>query len=384
MEHRRSAKWRTYVRERNAASKVERDEKRAFEKRLAKEIGLNRRGFFKYVTSKLTVRPKTSALRNENGEMIHDDKEMCNLSNRYFHSLFNQPTQEEDSPDMDYLCNENIGDMNVSPEIVKERLEALNRFKESGPDNIHPHVLKETSVCVPLSMIFKESLEVGETPEDWRSANVTPIFKKGDRNDPANYRPVSLTSQVCKVLESIVREKMFEHLKSNNLLSNEQHGFREGRSCLSNLLTTLEDWTNILEDGDCVDVAYLDFRKAFDLVSHNHLLLKLKKHGINGQILNWIKAFLENRKQRVVIRSSKSEELDVLSGVPQGSVLGPILFLIFINDLPKCTTCPVCLFADDSKIYCRVPRVNKNDPEQEEACKNLQKDLLKLQKWTTK
>ena len=194
MEHRISTKWKTYVKERNAASKVERDEKRAFEKRLAKEIGLNRRGFFKYVTSKLTVRPKTSALRNENGEMIHDDKEMCNLSNRYFHSLFNQPTQEEDSPDMDYLCNENIGDMNVSPEIVKERLEALNRFKESGPDNIHPHVLKETSVCVPLSMIFKESLEVGETPEDWRTVYVTPIFKKGDRNDPAIYRPVSLTS----------------------------------------------------------------------------------------------------------------------------------------------------------------------------------------------
>ena len=290
IEHKISAKWRTYVRKRNAASKVERDERRAFEKRLAKEIGLNRRGFFKYVNSKLTVRPKISALINENGEMIHDDKEMCDLSNRYFHSSFNQPTHEEDLPDMDYLCNENIGDINMSPEVVRKRLEALNRFKGSGPDNIHPHVLKETaaSVSVPLSMIFKESLEVGETPEDWRSANVTPIFKKGDRNDPANYRPVSLTSQVCKVLESIVREKMFEHLKRNNLLSNEQHGFREGRSCLSNLLTTLEDWTSILEDGDCIDVAYLDFHKAFDLVSHNHLLLKLKKHGINGQIFNWI------------------------------------------------------------------------------------------------
>ena len=160
MEHSISAKWRTYVKERNAASKVERDERRAFEKRLAKEIGLNRRGFFKYVNSKLTVRPKISALRNENGEMIHDDKEMCDLSNRYFHSSFNQPTQGEDLPDMDYLCNENIGDIIVSPEIVKNRLEALNRFKGSGPDNIHPHVLKETakSVCVPLSMIFKESL----------------------------------------------------------------------------------------------------------------------------------------------------------------------------------------------------------------------------------
>ena len=133
-----------------------------------------------------------------------------------------------------------------------------------------------------------------------------------------------------------------------------------------------------------MDVAYLDFRKAFDLVSHKHLLLKLEKHGIKGQILNWIKAFLENRRQKVVIRGYESDELDVLSGVPQGSVLGPILFLLFINDLPKCTTCPVCLFADDSKIYCRVPRVNNGKPELEGAHEALQNDLKELHKWATK
>ena len=120
--------------------------------------------------------------------------------------------------------------------MVKTKLIGLNRFKGSGPDNIHPHVLKETasSVCFPLSTIFKDSLQSGETPDDWRKANITPIFKKGDRNDPANYRPVSLTSQVCKVMESIIRGQLFEHLKSKNLLSEEQHGFREGRSCLTN------------------------------------------------------------------------------------------------------------------------------------------------------
>ena len=149
-------------------------------------------------------------------------------------------------------------------------------------------------------------------------------------------------------------------------------------------MTTLEDWTSMLEDGDCVDVAYLDFRKAFDLVSHKHLLLKLQNHGINGQVLKWVKAFLENRKQKVVIRGVESENLDVLSGVPQGSVLGPILFLIFINDLPKCTNCPVCLFADDSKIYCRVPRENNNDPKLEGARENLQRDLQELENWANK
>ncbi|CAL4067024.1 unnamed protein product [Meganyctiphanes norvegica] len=233
-------------------------------------------------------------------------------------------------------------------------------------------------------MIFEESLQTGETPDDWRKANVTPIFKKGDRNDPANYRPVSLTSQVCKMLETVVRDNILNHLKENDLLSDKQHGFREGRSCLSNLLTTLEDWTSILDDGDCVDVAYLDFKKAFDLVSHKHLLLKLQKYGINGQVGNWIKAFLENRKQRVVIRGQVSDELDVLSGVPQGSVLGPILFLIFINDLPNCTTCPVCMFADDSKIYCRVPRERNGKPELEGSHELLQNDLNELHKWATK
>ena len=127
-----------------------------------------------------------------------------------------------------------------------------------------------------------------------------------------------------------------------------------------------------------MDVAYLDFRKAFDLVSHKHLLLKLEKHGITGQIGQWIKAFLEHRKQRVVIRGFESDELDVLSGVPQGSVLGPILFLIFINDLPKCVNCPICLFADDSKIYCKVPRENNAKPELERAHENSQNNLHEI------
>ena len=145
-----------------------------------------------------------------------------------------------------------------------------------------------------------------------------------------------------------------DHLTENKLLSEAQHGFRRGRSCLTNLLESLEAWTEIIDEGNCIDVAYLDFRKAFDLVSHELLIYKMSKYGIDGKILEWVRNWLHNQTQRVVIRGTASDSFRVTSGVPQGSVLGPILFLIYINDLPSEVISPVSLFADDSKIFSRI------------------------------
>ena len=187
------------------------------------------------------------------------------------------------------------------------------------------------------------------------------------------------------MLESLVRTKIIQHLDENNIISETQHGFREGRSCLTNLLETLEAWTKIIDEGDGIDVAYLDFRKAFDLVSHKHLIYKMSKYGITGQILEWVKNFLEDRSQRVLIRGTASSYHKVTSGVPQGSVLGPILFLIFINDLPLKVLSPLSLFADDSKIFTRIVDIsNANKEHTNVGTEILQQDLNCVIEWAKK
>ena len=211
---------------------------------------------------------------------------------------------------------------------------------------------------------------------DWKTANVCPIVKKGSKSSPSNYRPVSLTCIVCKVLESIIKDEIFKHLLCNDMLLSSQHGFQSGRSCLSNLLEFLDDVSKLRDEGNSVDVIYLDFSKAFDKVPHDKLLIKVEALGIRGQILAWVRDYLADRKQRVVINGEQSEFADVTSGVPQGSVLGPVLFLIYINDLDVGLSCNIKKFADDTKIYGQV--------NNEADCRKLQDDLDRLISWSVR
>ncbi|CAL4087000.1 unnamed protein product, partial [Meganyctiphanes norvegica] len=173
----------------------------------------------------------------------------------------------------------------------------LIHLKESsapGPDTIHPKVLKEcaANLALPLFLIFRHSLDSGFLPLDWKLANVTPIYKKGVKSDPLNYRPISLTSVPCKVMERLVKNKIMDHLESNNLLSKHQHGFRSRRSCLTQLLEYFQEIHDFLDASDPVDAVYLDCKKAFDTVPHKRQIVKLKAYGITGKILKWIESFL--------------------------------------------------------------------------------------------
>ena len=261
--------WRSYRDARDKLRKTMRKGRRKHEKMLSAEARNNKRAFFKYCNSRMTVKPEIITVKDQNGQLVDDDKEIAEVMVDYFSTVYTDHRGAQ-MPKMDDMTDEQIDDIIFTPESVEKQLQNLNINKSCGPDEIHPHVLQKTAkaMSVPLALIFQKSLNEGICPDEWKRANVTPIHKKGDRTEPSNYRPVSLTSQVCKVMESMIRIVIINFLVRKNLLNNAQHGFREGRSCLTNLLETLEKWTEIIEDGDCIDVAYLDFRKAFDLVYH--------------------------------------------------------------------------------------------------------------------
>ena len=209
--------------------------------------------------------------------------------------------------------------------------------------------------------MFQLSINEGTLSRDWKNRNITPIFKKNSRTNPANYRPISLTSVVCKMLEGLLRDHLMVHLSSHLLLSDHQYGFRKGRSCALQPIDVIDKWTKAIEEGDRVDVAYFDFAKAFDTVHTKGLLAKIQSYGIHGNILRWLTSFLTQRRQKVLVNGKSSGWCDVLSGVPQGSVLGPIQFIFFINNMPDKITSMVHLFADDTKISLRLTNQNQNN-----------------------
>jgi len=380
---------------RDKATKHLKQTKREFEKDIAANCKKNPKGFFKYANFKSKAHKSVIRLRNSEGQLAGKDEENAKILNNFFSSVF---TNEDDAPEL--ILNQSSGFLYGEPsedpiqmadaeaetllsniEITEEQVEALLSKVDPNKSNIseciHPRVLKECakSLAFPITKIFKMSLKTATVPPQWTRADITALHKGGSRHDPKKFRPISITSLLCRILETIVKTSATQHFDDEDYISDKQHGFRSRRSCLTNLLINLEEITRLIDEGHAVDQIYLDFQKAFDKVPHQKLLLKLRRAGIAGNVLSWIESFLSNRYQRVKINGKFSSWRKVLSGVPQGSVLGPLLFILYINDLPCNTknTSP-SIFADDTKVNGKV-----DTKEESEA---IQYDLDALESWS--
>lgn len=266
-----------------------------------------------------------------------------------------------------------LSSIGISESDVRDSIKKLDLNKGAGPDGLPPIFIRlcMDALIIPLQIIYNKSLKEGTFPDLWKISHVIPVHKSGSMNDVTNYRPISIISQFAKMFEGLIYNVVYCHLR--HIISSKQHGFVSNRSTMSNLLIYTTFIGNTFDARGQVDAVYTDFAKAFDRVDHSVLSMKLNCAGIHGSLLRWFESYLINRSQIVALAGYESVPFSPGSGVPQGSKLGPLLFLVFLNDLLDLINCDCLAYADDLKIYCRI--------SDQSDCMKLQRDLDILQQW---
>ena len=355
-------------------------ERKTHERKAVAAIRRNPSYFYKYVKTRSTVKPSVGPLLS-NGQLVSSPSEVSQTLSCQYQSVFSTPKESSAVEDTrEFFSTACDGPMLDNVEFDQTDIEAamreLNSGSAAGPDQFPAILLTRCAaeLRLPLFLLWQSSMKAGLVPHELKRANIVPIFKGGAPEVPKNYRPVALTSNIIKVFEKVVSKRLIAYLNDNALFNSGQHGFRAGRSCLSQLLQHRAEVIDAFENGSNMESVYLDFSKAFDIVDHGILLHKLRGLGVRGRLGCWLASFLTNRVQCVVVDGAKSSEERVVSGVPQGTVLGPLLFLIMISDIDQDVTySSVTSFADDTRVARSITC--------EDDVKKLQSDLDSIYEW---
>ena len=351
------------------------------EQQALEKVKSNPKYFYSYAKKFSKKKSSINMLFDKDGSIKSNPKDIANLLQNQFSSVFSDPSKTNIEsaafapPSIAHPFTDDM--LNFSEDDIIKAIEEIKPNAASGPDEIPVLLLKSCKVALarPIYILWSQSLEKGSVPSFYKFSHVFPLHKKDSRAVAANYRPISLTSHIIKVYERVIRKKLVDYLEMNNLICGKQHGFRSGRSCLTQLLHHFDDVLESLTNNSDFDSIYLDYAKAFDKVDHKLLIRKLVLYGIHPKVINWIESFLSNRKQAVVVDGHLSLLATIISGVPQGTVLGPILFLIFINDIENCIMHSIVrCFADDTRISIAV--------RSEKDVKLLQRDLENVIQWS--
>ena len=365
---------------RNEVTSKVRTDRIAFERNISKEIKNNNKVFWRYVNANRSSRAAIPELKRPDGTKACSDEEKAEALNNQFSSVF---TKEDttDTQDAELNNQHTLSTLTITEERIQKKLSKMRTDKSPGPDGVHPLILKNLAdiLSKPLAKIFNNSVQSGLVPTEWKQGVVTAIYKKGEKCLPANYRAITLTSVICKLLEEFITEYIKQHLITSNRNDKSQHGFTSKKSTVTNLIAALNIWTESLSHGLPVDIIYLDFEKAFDKVPHERLLSQLTRYGVTGNLHSWIRDYLHNRTQKVRVNGSFSSTAPVLSGVPQGSVLGPALFLVFVADASQIIKNFISLYADDTKLFSYI--LDASCAANLHTAESLQLDLNSLAVW---